>query len=131
MGEREARERANSQQTTALHIKASSKKIFDKSFSKAKVRLFPSGRTKTKPESVSFRPVEPARLEMEERTDNQSQILVISRRPLVLDGLKTFTEELLGFVSGGFVDDDLSRKNKRSKVSEQFRSVQARRFEED
>ena len=76
---------------------ASSRKSFDNSFSKAKVRVFPSE------DIVSISLYARGRL----RTNDKRQILKLSTTPLVIDRVQALSEELFRIRHSFFIDDNL------------------------
>lgn len=91
----------HAQQTTALHMTASSRKILFMSFSSAKDRLLPSvgGEGEV---SEGSTPARTARL-----TDDERELLKVAGVARVLDRLETLREKVLRVVRVDLVDDDL------------------------
>jgi hypothetical protein len=84
-----------------LHIIASSRKVFDNSFSKANVKLLPSAEKNER----RVREGNVRRL----RTNNEGKILKFTRASLILNRRQPFTKKLLRVVGSLFIDGDLRK----------------------
>lgn len=89
---------------TALHIMASSRKVFEIDFSRAYVKLFPSAENGM----LSNHNIARGCI----LTNHQCKVFQFARVALILNGRETFGYKLFCGLGGFFIDDDLSLKRK-------------------